>query len=307
MTSQPPTRKTTDPPPGGRPPAGKPKTTAPASKMPAPPKQPAPSVAPKRTQKTFKVRSGDSTPKGKKIIIYADTGMGKTTLASMAPNPMFIDPDNGCDELKHPITGEDLNERCIEGIETFMDIRDVLSQYDLIDGYETVVIDNATVLQDLAEPHVFATVPGPNNSTVTNITGYGFNKGYKHLYDAMKSVLADCDALINRGKNVIIIAQSISNRVSNPGGDDFLRDGPRLYAGKPSIESLYCEWASHIFRIDYADMWVKDRKITGETTRVVYTQPEVHFRAKSRTLKDAVISFDKPADDSLWTFLFKEN
>ncbi len=279
---------------------------APASKMaPAPPKQPAPAAAVKRTQKTFKVRSGDSTPKGKKIVLYADTGMGKSTLASIAPKPLFIDLDHGCDELLHPVTGEVIE--CIEGVETYQDTRDVLSQFSIFDKYETVVIDNATVLQDLAEPYVFATVPGPSNSTVTNITGYGFNKGYKHLYDAMKAVLADCDALINRGKNVIIIAQSISNRVSNPGGDDFLRDGPRLYAGKPSIESLYCEWASHILRIDYADMWVKDRKVTGKTTRVVYTQPEVHFRAKSRTLKDDVISFDKPADDSLWTFLFEGN
>lgn len=276
------------------------------------PKVPERKVSPlpvRKPAKKFTVKPWDAAEEGEKIIIYADTGMGKTTLASLAPNPVFLGLDEGGRKLRHPITGELL--RVIEGIETYQDVRDALQQTNLFDDSETGVIDTATILQDWAVPHMIATIPKEKGDMVKNIVGYGYNKGYQHLYDLMKFILQDCDRLVHQGKNVILVAQATPNKVSNPGGEDYLRDGPRLYAGKPSTEALYCEWADHILRIDYQNVWVtkqddKKGKVKGDTTRVIYTQPEVYFRAKSRTLtaEQAVVSFEDPTDDSIWKFIF---
>jgi co-chaperonin GroES (HSP10) len=46
-------------------------------------------------------------------------------------------------------------------------------------------------------------------------------------------------------------------------------------------------------------------KVTGDTTRAVFTiAQDPSYFAKSRTLRDPVISFKEPADDSLWRIMY---
>lgn len=263
-------------------------------------KAPPPPAAP---AKRFSVAKCGSD-KGKKIIIYGDTGMGKTTLSMLAPKPVFIDIDQGADELDHPITGEKADH--IPGITTFLDVRTALHQLDLFDNFDTVVIDNITVLQDLAEQYTFDTIFTDKGQKAKNLHSYGYNKGFKHLYDTMRFILIDCDELIRRGKNVILVAQSAPHKISNTGGEDFLRDGPRLHIDKNvNIEAMFCEWVKYILRIGHPESFVdEDKKITGEATRVIYALPELHFRAKFLNGDKPVISFKNKADDSVWQFLF---
>lgn len=268
---------------------------------------PAVSSTPK---KVFAVTTIKPEKAGEKTLVYADTGMGKSTLAALAPKSVFLDLDNGCTKLRHPITGEKL--KVVPGIETFADVRTVLQQPDIFKDYDTIVIDNATVLENWGEQYVCTTIPtkGKGNYYVSDIEGYGFKEGYKHLYDTMRLILQDCDNLAKQGKNVVLLVQANPNKIANPGGIDFLCQGPRLYAGKPSIEALYCEWADHVLYIAYQDVTVaKDKKATGGSVRAIYSQPEIHFRAKSRQLKTGdflppVISFNDRTDDSLWKFMF---
>lgn len=276
-----------------------PKTKLKKPKMPMPTDEPAQAPV-----ANFTVESYANVKRGEKIIDYGDTGIGKTSLALLAPKPVFLDLDEGAFELHHPVTGKKVDY--IPGLRNFADVRAALQQISLYDKYETIVIDNVTILQDWAEPHVLATIKTEKGATVTNLVGYGYNKGYKHLYDVMRGPLADCDELVRRGKNVILIAQAALRNVPNPSGEDFLRAGLRLHADKSwNIESLYCEWASHILRIDYHDAFVSKKKISGATTRAIFTQPELHFRAKSRTIQEPVVSFESREDDSIWQFIFE--
>lgn len=276
--------------------------------IPPPPMTKASTVTPALSSsptKKFTVESYADVKRGEKIIVYGDTGIGKTSLALLAPTPAFLDLDEGGSELRHPVTDEKIKH--IPNVKDFADVRAALQQVDLYDDYETVIVDNATILQDWAEPHVVATIPTEKGAHVKNLIGYGYNKGYKHLYNVMKGPLQDCDELIRRGKNVIFIAQAGLHNVPNPGGEDYLRAGLRLHIDKTwNIESLYCEWADHVLRIDYYDAFVKDKKVTGKTVRAVFVQPELHFRAKSRTIQEPVVSFENQADDSIWKFVFED-
>ena len=257
----------------------------------------------------FQIEQWDGNKTGEKILLYGETGMGKTTLASMAPNPVFIGLDNGGRKLRQPKTGELL--RHIPNINTFDDVREATNACLDFDC-ETVVVDTGTLLESFAEAYVLKTISGPQNAVCKNLEGYGYGKGYKHLYDAMRLPLLDFDKLIAAGKNVIVICQSVNNKVANPAGEDYLCNEPRLYHSRLySVLLLWCEWADHIFRIDYQGTWVNKKnkqdaygKVTGDTTRIIQTKAETHYKAKSRTLDEPVISFATKYDDSLWQLMF---
>ena len=255
----------------------------------------------KKSDSKFSVASWNDSGEGEKILLYAESGMGKTTLASTAPDPVFIGLDDGGRKIRNPITKKRLDR--VKNITTFDDVRGAL-QYLITSKKKTIVIDTVTLLQDLAKPYMFKTISGPHNKVVKNIVAYGYNKGYQHLYDTLKLILQDCDTLVRAGKNIILIAQLKSYKAANPSGDDYLKEGPRLYNGSPSSADLFCEWVDHVLRIAYLNVTVEERKITGTTERAIFTQPEVYFRAKSRTLSKSVVSFEDPSDTSIWDMIF---
>lgn len=295
----------------------KPKTTKPpASKnkktSPPPPPSGTTTTKPKKSVKKFAVEEWDTEKEGKRILIYGDTGIGKSSLALLAPKPVFLGLDEGGGQLRHPVTGK--KPMRIPGLETFADVRSALQQTDIYNDFETGIVDTATILQDWAEDHVVQNIPTEKGAAVKNLLGFGYGKGYKHLYNAMKGPLADADELIRRGKNVIFIAQAGYRNVPNPGGDDFLREGPRLHADKQwNIEALYCEWADYVLRINYFNTFVKDKRVSGSTDRAVFVQPELHFRAKTRTpwydedgSLTTAVAFQTMADDSVFQFIFRD-
>ncbi len=281
--------------------AGKP--PPPASKNRKPKSAPAP-------VKAFSVGPWKDEGEGERIIIYGRSCMGKTTLAALAPKPVFIGIDDGGRKIKDPRTGADLQK--IKSMETYDDVRNALQQPALFGGFETIVIDTLTLVENLAEPFMFRTIKHEKGGTVTHLEGYGFGKGYKHLHDVMIPIAADCDRLIRAGKTVILNCQSMNIKRANPGGEDFLEAGPKLShptSEKHSVRLFFQEWADHVFRIDHFGMEVsKDHKATGGTSRAIFVQPEMHYVAKTRSLEkfdgNRAISFESKTDDTLWQFLF---
>ncbi len=271
--------------------------------------KPKPKAAPAPV-KAFSVGPWKDEGEGERIIIYGESGMGKTTLAALAPKPVFIGIDDGGRKIKDPRTGKDLMK--IKGIETYDDVRNALQQLAVFENYETIVIDTLTLVENLAEPFMFRTIKHEKGGTVTHLEGYGFGKGYKHLHDVMIPIAADCDRLIRAGKTIILNCQSMNIKRANPGGEDFLEAGPKLShptSEKNSVRLFFKEWADHVFRIDHFGMEVsKDHKATGGTNRAIFVQPEMHYVAKTRSLEkfdgNRAISFDSKTDDTLWQFLF---
>ncbi len=279
-----------------------------AIKPPPPLKCPAPTPTGGRAtlvSKAFSIKSWADSAGGEKVLLYGASGMGKTTLAALAPDPVFIGLDDGGRKLVHPKTGKPL--RHITGVETFRDVLDVLSQVSLFESAQTIVVDTVTRLEELCVNHVLETIPASaQGKSATSIESYGYGKGYRHLYDTMGKLLPVCDNLVRRGKHVVLVAQSDNHRVANPESEDYLKEGPRLYNRTPSVANLYVEWADHVARIGYQTLIVEDKKAAGTTDRAVFVNPEVWFYAKSRTIRvDGAISFESPTDDSFWTYLLR--
>lgn len=286
------------------------------SKPPAVPAKPSPVTA-RAATKTFFVEAASSEGKGKKIDIYAPPGMGKTTLAAMAPSPIFMALDDGVRQILNPKTGE--KPRVIPGIETFQDVRDALHQLDLYPPGTTLVIDKTPVLQAWGEKYVCQTVKTDQNVLPENIEGYGYGKGYRHLLDTMRLILPDLDALIHRGVNVILLSDQVQSKVSNLAGTDYLKDSPDFFENSQySVRKDYVGWADYVFKIGYADPTVAKvnlkalkGKATGSTDRVIYTQEQVWYTAKARPVGlkrlPPLVSFDSFDNDAIWDMLFNGN
>lgn len=270
---------------------------APQTKVPPPAK-------PVRQAKTFTSAKWTGEHEGEKIIVYAESGMGKTTLASLLPKPVFI----GLDDGGRKIQGKILEH--IPGVETFDDLRDVLHQTGLYDNYDSLVIDTLTrVDEDLALKWTLNNVFSDKGTKVSDIESYGWGKGYRHTYDTMRLLLPDLDTLVRMGKNVVLLCQSTTESVPNPGGEDFLRDAPKLqpqHGKTPSVIGLFVEWCDHVFKIGYGDITTSKKKASSSGERVIFVHPQIHFTAKSRTIpaEFPVVSFTDVADDSIWQFVF---
>lgn len=279
----------------------------------APPTRPAPTATkPTTVVKKFETATWDTAKEGHRIILYADSGMGKTTLASMLPNPKFADFRGGSDKILHPLTGERLVH--IPGVETFDDVRTVCRQPNLLRPGDSYIIDTGTEFENHGLEWMLLNIPHEKGKLINRIEDYGYGKGYRHLYDTMRLPLADFDVLIRRGVNVVISCQMQQIEVSHSGGENFLCDVPKLQTahGKnnnvPSVWGLYTEWADHVFKIGYGDIQASEGKAASSGERVVFVHGQVHFKAKSRMIPSEfpVISFSHPGDDAVWQYLFDE-
>jgi hypothetical protein len=230
-----------------------------------------------------------------RIVIYGPGGIGKSTLAALAPNPVFLDIEQGTHNLDVPR---------VEGMETFADVRAVL-QSNALDGYDTIVLDSATRAEEMAAAHTLAHVKNEKGATVKNLEAYGFGKGYQHLYDTFLLLLADLDRQVQRGRNVILIAHDCVTEVPNPTGDDWIRYEPHLQSpkkGKGSIRNRVVQWAEHVLFVGY-DVATDGGKGRGAGTRTIYTYELPSHVAKSRTIREA-LPFTNATDDGIWSRIF---
>ena len=272
------------------------KAPPPQKKRGAPTNSSSPASAPAGATQ-FAVVSGRKTG-AQRIVIYGPGGIGKSSLAGLAPNPVFIDVEDGTREMDVPR---------VESVESFADARACL-QSNAFEGFDTVVIDTATKMEEWAIAHTIETVKNEKGSHVSSIEGYGFGKGYMHVYDTFLLLLSDCDRQIRANRNVVLIAHDCTADVPNPVGDDFIRYEPHLQApksGKASIRNRLVQWSDHVLFLGY-DVHSEDGKGKGVGTRTIYPMERPDHIAKSRILPAEPLPFEHEEDDRVWGLLFGE-
>jgi len=226
---------------------------------------------------------------GHRVAIYGPGGIGKTSLAAMAPGPVaFFDLDGSL-----PVLADQLPEMDIRPVEcppTWAALRDALHA----PGWgeiATIVIDSATRAEELCAEWVIANVPHEkNNVTIKRIEDYGWGKGYTHIYETFLRLLGDLDQHARAGRNVVLVMHDCTANVPNPAGEDFIRFEPRLQSppsGKASVRLRVREWVDHLLFVGY-DVVAEDRKGKGTGTRTIYPTELPHCMAKSRSIADPI-------------------
>ncbi len=275
----------------------------PTKTPPKPPRRPPakPSAAEPSAGDAFEIIRGVQD-RGSKTVIYGPGGVGKTELASLASDHagpvLFIDLEDGTDHLD--VARVKVND--------WSDLRVITADPDSLSEFGVVVIDSLTKAEELAVEFVVATVPHDNGGNVSSIEGFGFGKGYVHVYEAFLLLAADLDRIARADIDVVLICHECVANVPNPTGVDWIRYEPRLQSpssGKSSIRHRVKEWADHVLFLAFDAVVSSDGKASGSGTRTIHPQERPGHLAKSRRL-DAPIPYRR-GDGELWRLLNAES
>ena len=158
------------------------------------------------------------------ICIYGGHGIGKSTLASQFPAPIFISTEGGLHSLN--VTSF---PRAASLVEVAESIKTLIKESH---EFKTVVIDS---VDWLVEPLITASV---NSQYAEKDLGYG--KGQTYAAEEFREILQGLDALrARRGMNVVLIAHAAVVKFEDPRTDPYDRYQPKL---PKACNALLQEW-----------------------------------------------------------------
>jgi hypothetical protein len=209
-----------------------------------------------------------------RIVVYGTHGIGKSTFAAAAPNPVFILTEEGLDAISataFPVCSS---------FEEILEAIGALANED--HNFESVILDSA----DWAEQLVHKRVAQDNNVKTIDAIGYG--RGYKAAADYWRQILDGLDHLRNeKGMQIIMLAHSQVRRFDDPLADPYDRYQLDLHHGSASLVSEWCDimmFANQQYNTVKADVGFNQKvtRAVGSGNRVLYTQERPGWQAKSR-------------------------
>lgn len=226
----------------------------------------------------FEINSG-KVAKAQKVVIYGVEGIGKSTIASKFPDPLFIDLEGSTNNM---------NVKRIDPPTSWTLFLQQLNWVKDTKPCKSLIIDTADYLEEyLCKPHVVATRPNQNGQYVKNIESYGYGAGYKHLAEVFgKDFLNLATEIVNAGINVVILAHSMQRKVDLP-EEMGSYDRYELKLEKKTAQ-LTKEWADLLLFLNFKteivtikDGMKKVNKGQGQK-RVMYTTRHAAYDAKNR-------------------------
>lgn len=212
--------------------------------------------------------------KPRRVMLYGVHGIGKSTFGANAPQPIFIQTEDGLSNIdcsRFPLA------------DSFDDVMAALMElYSEPHEFQTIVIDSLDWLERLIWAHVCRT------RNKEGIEDFGYGKGYTFALDPWKEVLDGLGALRSeRGMTVILIAHAKIERFENPETDAYDRYSPRLHKHASAIiqewcdEVLFATYQVHTKQTDEGFDRTRTRGI-GSGDRIVRTMERPAHMAKNR-------------------------
>ena len=206
-----------------------------------------------------------------RAVIYGSEGIGKSTLASQMPEPLFIDIEGGTAQLD------------VMRIDTPTSWPMLTSEVDYIrdhpDLCKTLVIDTADRAQALCEAALLLETGVDSIEKV----GGGYGKGYSMLLEKFrKDLLYRLDEVIARGINVVLLAHAVMRKQESP--DDPPFDRWELNLSKKLAPEVRA-WADLLLFCNFRVMAIEENgrtKAKGTAKRIMYANHRPTFDAKNR-------------------------
>ena len=167
-----------------------------------------------------------SKPEGQRPVIctlFGEGGMGKTTLAAMFPNPVFIRTEDGTASL----AGND-NVSLFPLATSSQDVLDAIEALGTEKhDYKTLVIDSITQLATLIESEIVAADPKAKS---INQAGGGYGAGYGTAAERHRMVREYAGGLAYQSNmNVVFIGHADTETMDLPDMDAFQRYTVRIH------------------------------------------------------------------------------
>ena len=203
-----------------------------------------------------------------KVTLYGSEGIGKTSLASRFPDPLFLDMENGTVHMDvNRIMNPEDWKQMLEFIQMVANDPDVC---------KTLVIDTADKAEELCIDYVCRKFNQPS------IESFGFGKGYTYLAEEFLKLLSALDAVIHSGKHVVVIAHAKMRKFEQP--DEMgAYDRWELKLTR-QVAPLLKEWCDLLLFCNYKTYVVNDGKSNKAQggKRVMYASYNPCWDAKNR-------------------------
>ena len=241
-----------------------------------------------------------------RLLIHGVEGCGKSTFAAQAPNPIFIQVEDGVGRIDVPKFP--LAESFGEVID---DLNALLNEQH---SYETVVIDSVDWLEKLAVQKVLEMYKGK-----ASIADIDYGKGYAMLIPLFEQIIDMLNQLRRKkAMNVVLISHSKMEKIEDPAGGAYDQSSPRL---DKRINGLIREWVDVIGFATYAIIKTEEKKGFGTRTvaqskkdadgndRILFLESTPAIVAKSRyTELPKKMSLDGEAFfTALWNIIHPSN
>ncbi len=168
-------------------------------------------------------------PKPPRVLLYGVEGIGKSTFGSEAPKPIFVQTEDGLDEIdcdRFPLS------------ETFDDVVAALkSLREEKHDYESVVIDSLDWLERLVWDKLCEQYAV---ETIEKVDG-GYARGYMHALSLWREVLDHLNVLRAAGMVIVLIAHSKVERFEDPESSPYDRYSPRLHKHAAALVKEWCD------------------------------------------------------------------
>ena len=214
-----------------------------------------------------------------KVVIYGPEGIGKSTFASMFPNPVFIDTEGSTKKLDVARTPKPSSfTMLLEQVKSFT--RDHM-------GFGTLVIDTADWTEQLCLADICA------KKKVNGIEDIGYGKGYVYLAEEFGRLLNLLEDVIDSGMNVVVTAHAQMRKFEQPdemGAYDRWelklqkKTAPLLKEWADMV--LFANYKTYVINVDNQGAEKGKNKVQGGQ-RVMYTSHHPCWDAKNRDSLDA--------------------
>lgn len=224
-------------------------------------------------------------PSAQKIVVYGPEGIGKSTFASMFPNPVFIDTEGS---TKYMDVARLPKPYCWS-----MLMDDVNYVYKKPDVCDTLIIDTADWAENLCSVDLCA------NSKKTGIEDFGYGKGYVYLAEEFGKLLNRLEEIVDLGVNVVFTAHAQMRKFEQP--DEMGAYDRWEMKLQKKTAPLLKEWADAVFFINYQTYVVNvdgqgvakgKNKAQGGGKRVMHTEHHSCWDAKNRYSLAPEVEFD---------------
>jgi AAA domain len=209
-----------------------------------------------------------------RTLIHGVHGVGKTTFAAGAPDPVFILTENGLGTLEVPH---------FPPARIFDEVMQALAAlYTEEHAFRTLVVDSV----DWLEPLIHARVCKDQGWSSIEDAGYG--KGYVHALDLWRQYIEGLNALRDdKGMTVVQIAHTDIKRFDSPESEPYDRYVLKLHS---KASALLQEHSDIVLFANYRISTVKadvgfNKKVTralGSGERLLHTAERPAFLAKNR-------------------------
>jgi hypothetical protein len=204
-------------------------------------------------------------------LIYGTDGVGKSTLCSQAPNPIFVGAEKGTEQL---------DVARFPQVESIGDLFDQLRTLQTEKHeFQTVVLDSL----DWVEPLIWKAVC--DEGKVENIEqfGGGYGKGYVRALDLWRTLIKEL-AMLNQNMHVLLIGHAQIKSFQDPelptAYDRYqlkVNDKAAALVREAADAVLFARFETELVRATGTKA-----KVRGEGKRIMYTESRPGFDAKNR-------------------------